>query len=454
MKKIYLLLILFSVIFTACENGGLNDDNNGNSTEQPGDEIPTDKIVVKPSTIKVGATANDYVVAVYSPCFWRATTEDEWVVIENELGVDGKQSLIFTVKDNLEPTERRGKIIVSNSEEGFSAELTIRQEGIVPKWNIETTSLTFAAQGGSEEVAITANCNYDVIENENWLSVERSENGIKITTEANDTYYERSADVTISNTKCDLLHTIHVVQAASQFQLTVSLMNTRTALGDKTESIYPLYWSEGDRISCNGIVSDIADVSYYPYIATFGFNQIPTPPYSIIYPAQSNEISATKDGCCPVIFPTTQKYIEGTFDVGSAPMYNYTSETNTSLKLLSGVLRLAIRGEETLSHITVTAETGYISGVFDLDCQTGEIYPQEGKAYNQIVYEFKDGLKLNTEATALYIAIPTGEYGWISYSISATNGKSMTVRFNFNGRPIEPGVVREFSEFTFEENNL
>ena len=102
MKKIFLLLAAVGMIFTACEPAnGLDEDNNGNNTEQPGggndDAIPTDKIVIKPSTITVEAAANSYIVAVSSPCSWRATTEEDWITLETGLGIDGKQQLIFAV---------------------------------------------------------------------------------------------------------------------------------------------------------------------------------------------------------------------------------------------------------------------------------------------------------------------------------------------------------------------
>ena len=138
MKKLFLLLAMVGMLAVACEPGGGVEDENGNQTEQPGgndtgseDAIPTDKIVIKPAAMEVANEACDYIVAVYSPCSWRATTEAEWITFETKLGIEGKRELIFSVADYYETEPREGKIIVSNNDEGLSAELTITQKAYV-----------------------------------------------------------------------------------------------------------------------------------------------------------------------------------------------------------------------------------------------------------------------------------------------------------------------------------
>ena len=38
-------------------------------------------------------------------------------------------------------------------------------------------------------------------------------------------------------------------------EITLSLEESRTHLGEKADGIYPLYWSEGDAIAVNGVAS-------------------------------------------------------------------------------------------------------------------------------------------------------------------------------------------------------
>ena len=42
--------------------------------------------------------------------------------------------------------------------------------------------------------------------------------------------------------------------------ITVSLEQTRTSLGVKSDDIYPVYWSEGDRLAVNGVLSEEAQI--------------------------------------------------------------------------------------------------------------------------------------------------------------------------------------------------
>lgn len=216
MKKLSFLLAMVSMLATACSSGDGIDD------EIPADKIPTDKIVVSPSTITVSAEANKHIATVYSPCTWRAMTEQEWIDIETELGIDGKQQLIFAVKDHFETSERQGKIVVSNSDEGFSANLTVVQKAFEPEWNVKTESLNFASEGGTQEIVIEANfTDYTYTANVNWLSFKKSEAGVNVTAKASDTTEERSAEVTISSEKYNLSKVVNVSQGAFEPSLTV-----------------------------------------------------------------------------------------------------------------------------------------------------------------------------------------------------------------------------------------
>ena len=227
MKKLFLLLAMVGMVAVACTpGGGLDDDNNGNQTEQSGggndDAIPTDKIVIKPATITVEAAANNYIVAVSSPCSWRANTEDDWITLETELGIDGKQQLIFAVKDYWETEPREGKIVVANSDEGLSAELIVAQKAFVPSITIALEELNFAAEGGEQEIAITSNFEYKVNSSAGWVRYTRTSNGITVTVPNYVEVKERTAEITISGEKCSISKVIKVTQTAFVPELEIS----------------------------------------------------------------------------------------------------------------------------------------------------------------------------------------------------------------------------------------
>ena len=44
------------------------------------------------------------------------------------------------------------------------------------------------------------------------------------------------------------------VNGGQTTEITLSLEESRTQLGEKADGVYPLYWSEGDAISANGLI--------------------------------------------------------------------------------------------------------------------------------------------------------------------------------------------------------
>ena len=72
---------------------------------------------------------------------------------------------------------------------------------------------------------------------------------------------------------------------AGQTELTLSLEESRTQLGAEADGVYPLYWSEGDCISVNGVTSEALTAEQAGQAAaTFTVNVV-ADNYNITYPA-------------------------------------------------------------------------------------------------------------------------------------------------------------------------
>ena len=150
-------------------------------------------------------------------------------------------------------------------------------------------------------------------------------------------------------------------------ELSVSLEASRTHLGEKAEDLYPLYWSEGDAISVNGTVSNPLAAGGAAN-ADFKFNEEISHPFCVVYPASA--AATVEEGevvepeapvtAYPVNFLAEQPYTVGTFAPQAAPMYGYATEGfNVQLQHLTGVLRLAIKGNgEKVTSIVVKAQKG------------------------------------------------------------------------------------------------
>ena len=119
------------------------------------------------------------------------------------------------------------------------------------------------------------------------------------------------------------------------YEVTLSLEQSRTQLGEKVEGLYPLYWSEGDAIAINGANSlPLTGVAENAAEATFSFTKIVERPFCVVYPAPTVatiedevvEEPAAPVTVYPVTFAATQPYTVGTFAPEAAPMYGYAAD--------------------------------------------------------------------------------------------------------------------------------
>ena len=262
---------------------------------------------------------------------------------------------------------------------------------------------------------------------------------------------------------------VKVENQAGVSELTLSLEQSRTHLGEKADELYPLYWSEGDAISVNGVVSyPLEGISATATSANFKLNQEVTRPLCVVYPASAavaaeeeveEEVTPAPVVAYPVHFLATQPYTVGSFAPQAAPMYGYAAalaegeeETPVQLNHLTGVIRLAIKGNgEKVTNIAVKAENGKIAGPFTVDCTNGTLTAQDG-ASSIVNVTCNEGLVLGTEATPVYVTVPAGNYGTFVITIATEAHGKMTLKFNSDVKPINVGVVREFAEFSFEAN--
>ena len=246
-----------------------------------------------------------------------------------------------------------------------------------------------------------------------------------------------------TDTTCDL-------QKAGTTTLSISIAQTRTELGEKSNDTYPVYWSEGDCIAVNGIKSNAVSINEEDKTrATFTINSVLKYPYLITYP----HTASTTTESPRVVFPAEQSYTEGSFAPESAPMCAYATENSNSiaLKHLAGVLRLAVRSKEgeatTLRTVTITSERA-ISGEFEVDCQSATITPTEGCG-ESITATLSDNTPLTANADRyIYIAIPYGEYGECDITLTDASGRCMHTKWK--GATVKAGIVREFNSIVFD----
>ena len=243
------------------------------------------------------------------------------------------------------------------------------------------------------------------------------------------------------------------VKVGGKTQLTLSLDNSRTQLGEKADGVYPLTWSEGDQISVNGVASEplATEDGAGTANAIFTFGGTLQTPYFVAYPATevANQVK----------FAAEQYYNNNTsFESGVAAMYG-RSEDGKSVKLnhLTGILKIGIKGEAKLLQARIsTVDRKPIAGTFnaEYDTEKGEYAFTPAETSEVITYYFgmyDEALDLSMQdgTTYIYVAVPTingGVYNELYVTLTDNeNGVMYTTIKADTDKPLKAGAVREFS---------
>jgi len=201
----------FWILFVACvmllvvgcgSDGDIGEDGQGES------------ISVSQTHITVSSAQADYSINVISSCSWEATSKCSWIQLHTRSGIAGNEPLFFLVEPNLEVKERKGAVVVRNTDFNHIAEFYVTQKAFEPILEVSTQTMHFPSEGETKEVLVTTNIDYDVVTNVDWLTVTKTSSGITVVAKAQYTTKERSAEITLSNNQYELTKTIEVVQAA------------------------------------------------------------------------------------------------------------------------------------------------------------------------------------------------------------------------------------------------
>ena len=226
--------------------------------------------------------------------------------------------------------------------------------------------------------------------------------------------------------------------AVGQTTLTLSLEESRTMLGEAVNGLYPVAWCADDAISVNGVKSTSIAISDNASVATFAFDGVLNYPYAVAYPASAEG---------KIVFTDQQSYTEGTFTDGAAVMYGYAeAEGGMTLKHLTGVLKIGVVGEKTLSFAQISnVDRTPIAGEFDLNFAEGTV-SATATSKETINYSFGEGVELSSTPTYLHVAVPAGKYDELYVTLYDNEGGVMyaTVKAG-DEKPLAAGKVREFS---------
>ena len=192
---------------------------------------------------------------------------------------------------------------------------------------------------------------------------------------------------------------------------------TRTwidAAGEGTTA--PVYWSDGDRIAVNGVISSALAVEDGQKLAsaTFFLRNVEAP-YSAVYPSGA-WAGTDPDGNILLDIPAVQAWTEGSFAPGSALLYgsSASAEEPVAMSSLCGAITFTLRDPDEVQvgslSITSLTDDKPIAGRFALDTETLELTPAGEVGGTVSMALPQEGLSLSAAGTSFFFSLPAGSY--------------------------------------------
>lgn len=146
-------------------------------------------------------------VSVDSNVDFTFKSSEEWCKVSLS-----SNNLYIRVNANVETISREAVVTIENEKYGISEKIQVTQSALAPTLSIGSETLDFAIDGGSKEVVISANFEYQVSCTANWLQIVNSKNGIQVTSNVCMDTESRTADISIVGEKYGISKTVKVVQ--------------------------------------------------------------------------------------------------------------------------------------------------------------------------------------------------------------------------------------------------
>ena len=230
--------------------------------------------------------------------------------------------------------------------------------------------------------------------------------------------------------------------------------DTKTALGTKDDSSYPVKWSNSDvdRITLNGSAPTASNKDSDTQITASFKPASGLSVYNFLYRGDAGHDNQ-------VTIPSSQGYYANDFDDAAMPMYAASaSRSNTvTFSHLCSLLKFSITGEKKIDSVTLTAADGSmsLSGTFTIGktgagLLNGTLTPASGGG--SINYNFGGHIQLSDTPFVFYVAIPAGTYeGGITLEIvdNSSGHMTATVMDSNSTKTIAAGKVREFNNIVY-----
>lgn len=237
-----------------------------------------------------------------------------------------------------------------------------------------------------------------------------------------------------------------VKKEALVFTATIDNESARTSLNENS-----VFWEQDDTILINGVVYEAKDANGTSKNATF------TPKYEkVAEPAADGNYYATyaceydtktKTG----VLPSVQVYDAG---ASNAPMFAISNSTALKFKNICSLLKITLKGSETISRINVSSKGAGLSGKFTIS-DDGQAAVMDANERGGATIDCGSGVSISDGGKTFYVAVPKGTYtNGLNFMATTTNNGKIWMQSTKANTPITIDVNKIYSmNFTpeFEE---
>ena len=175
------------------------------------EQLQKDALVAGATTLDVPAEGGELKVKLGSNVDFEVKTDADWLTYVPTKAYT-ETDLVFNAAANTALEGRTAKITITAG--ALKQEVTVNQAAFVPTFEMDATELWIASEGGSAELNITANFEYSVTVESDWLTVTNEGGKYTFTAVANPSFSYRAVEVVISGwTKEDVEETEDVNEA-------------------------------------------------------------------------------------------------------------------------------------------------------------------------------------------------------------------------------------------------
>ena len=165
--RIIELVVPAILILSAC---GKDNPSNHSNDPTPGKEVTPD-VSISTTSQTLSSDGGTATIAFTATGSWIATSNVDWVVINQTQGNSGSITLTITVKANEEYDQREGLIVISSGNVSKSVSVTQKQKDALL---VTSNSIILDGEGGSPTIEVKANVDYSCKVDDgakSWISV-------------------------------------------------------------------------------------------------------------------------------------------------------------------------------------------------------------------------------------------------------------------------------------------